>query len=103
MFYVYILFSLPCRISEPFENLTNSSQGSLYLLLKYSQLWSDLWQIFNIPEQQFRLGSGKESLVQLKLEGDFRQAGCKYLSCALINYGYLPEVVISSVTFYKQS
>lgn len=65
-------FLPPCRISKPLENVTNSSQRSLYLLLKYSQLWSDLRQIFNIPEQQFRLGSGKESLIQLKLERDFR-------------------------------
>lgn len=70
--YIDLFFFVPCRISEPLQNVTNSSQRSLYLLLKYSQLWSDLWQIFNIPEQQFRLGSGKESLVQLKLEGDFR-------------------------------
>lgn len=62
----------PCRISKPLENVTNSSQRSLYLLLNCSQCWSDLWQIFNIPERQFRLGSGKERLVQLKLEGDFR-------------------------------
>lgn len=70
---VYTFFSFfPCRISEPLENVTKSSQRSLYLLLKYSLFWSDLWQIFNIPEKQFRLGSGKESLIQLKLEGDVR-------------------------------